>query len=169
MTTTPNIETKFRIAFVEAGWHADIVGQSRVGFLDEVTTTDGAGGQAEISLFKVPGAYDIPFMAKKLAETGDFDAIVAAGFVVDGGIYRHDFVAGTVIDALMRVQLDSSVPVISAVLTPHQFQETEAHINFFKQHFVVKGREAARAALQIVANTRSLEAQHGEKALVAAE
>lgn len=167
MKSSNTTKTTLRIAFIEAGWHADIVGQSRVGFLDEITST--AGGSAEINLFSVPGAYDIPLMAMKLAELGNYDAIVAAGFVVDGGIYRHDFVAGTVIDALMRVQLDTGVPVISSVLTPHQFQETEAHIAFFKQHFVIKGKEAARAALQIIGNIHALTGESADKPLIAAE
>jgi 6,7-dimethyl-8-ribityllumazine synthase len=70
---------------------------------------------------------------------------VAAGLVVDGGIYRHEFVADAVISGLMRVQLDVDVPVISAVLTPHHFQEHEHHMSFFASHFEVKGKEAARA------------------------
>lgn len=154
MKTTKYMQTPIRIAFVAASWHADIVKQSRAGFLDEITSV--GEGVADVHLFNVPGAYDIPLMAQELARTGNYDAIVAAGFVVDGGIYRHDFVAGTVIEALMRVQLDTGVPVISAVLTPHQFQETEPHIAFFKRHFVVKGAEAARAVMQITDNMRSL-------------
>ena len=86
-----------------------------------------------------------------LARSGRFAAVVAVAFVVDGGIYRHDFVAGTVLDAMMRVQLDTGVPVLSAVLAPHNFQETEPHIRFFKEHFVVKGREAADACRLILA------------------
>lgn len=76
--------------------------------------------------------------------------MVAAGFVVDGGIYRHEFVAETVIAALMRVQLDSQVPVISAVLTPHAFHEHDIHRGFFAEHFVEKGREATRACLATI-------------------
>jgi len=53
--------------------------------------------------------------AQLLAKTGRYAAIVAAGFVVDGGIYRHEFVAEAVIGGLMRVQLETGVPVISAV------------------------------------------------------
>ena len=100
-----------------------------------------------IKVFKVPGAYDIPLLAKRLAETGAYDAIVASGFVVDGGIYRHDFVSSAVIDGLMQVQLETDVPVLSAVLTPHQFQETEPHMAFFQEHFVTKGKEAADAVV----------------------
>jgi 6,7-dimethyl-8-ribityllumazine synthase len=70
--------------------------------------------------------------------------------VVDGGIYRHDFVASAVVDGLMRAGLETRVPILSVSLTPHHFQETEHHIGIFKRHFVEKGREAARAALMII-------------------
>ena len=78
----------------------------------------------------------------------------AAALVVDGGIYRHDFVAQAVVDGLMRAGLDSGVPVLSVSLTPHQYQETAHHEAIFKAHFVQKGREAAEAALMI-GRTRS--------------
>ena len=71
--------------------------------------------------------------------------------MVDGGIYRHEFVAGAVIDGLMRVQLDSRVPVFSVVLTPKEFHEHDTHRDFFRQHFVAKGAEAARACVQTLA------------------
>jgi 6,7-dimethyl-8-ribityllumazine synthase len=51
-------------------------------------------------------------LALKLARSGRYDAIVACGLVVNGGIYRHEFVGAAVIDALMRVQLDTEVPVL---------------------------------------------------------
>src|SRR3546814_4783721 len=87
-----------------------------------------------ISLFEVPGAFEIPLHAKKLAQTGRYAAIVACGFVVDGGIYRHEFVADAVIGALMAVQLETEVPVISAVLTPQHFHEHDEHRRFFREH-----------------------------------
>lgn len=65
--------------------------------------------------------------------------------MVDGGIYRHEFVAATVVDALMRVQLDTDVPVFSAVLTPHHFHEHGEHLAYFARHFEVKGTELAIA------------------------
>ena len=61
--------------------------------------------------------------------------------------YRHEFVAGAVIDGLMRVQLDTDVPVLSMVLTPQQFHEHDVHTRFFAEHLVTKGREAARACV----------------------
>jgi 6,7-dimethyl-8-ribityllumazine synthase len=69
--------------------------------------------------------------------------------VVDGGIYRHDFVAAAVVEGLMQVGLKTDVPVLSVSLTPHQYQETAHHNAIFAAHFVEKGREAARAALAL--------------------
>ena len=57
-----------------------------------------------------PGAFEIPLHAKRLATSGRYAAVVGAGLVVDGGIYRHEFVADAVVNGLMRVQLDTDVP-----------------------------------------------------------
>ncbi|WP_029011887.1 6,7-dimethyl-8-ribityllumazine synthase [Niveispirillum irakense] len=137
-----------RIAFIQSCWHSDIVNQCRDSFLSSIG--DLGIPAAHVDLFEVPGAFEIPLHAKKLAESGRYAGIVAAGLVVDGGIYRHDFVASAVIDGLMRVQLDSGVPVFSAVLTPHHFHEHDAHNGFFRDHFIKKGREAASACVQTV-------------------
>ena len=75
--------------------------------------------------------------------------MAATAFVVDGGIYRHDFVAQAVVDGLMRAGLDTGVPVLSVSLTPHHYHETEHHRRVFASHFIEKGREAARAVLMI--------------------
>lgn len=143
-----------RIAFLQARWHADIVDQCRIGFLEE-TTRRGIDPGA-IDVIDLPGAFEIPLQAKLLAKTGRYAAIVAAGFVVDGGIYRHEFVAEAVISGLMRVQLDTEVPVISAVLTPHRFHDHEEHRRFFHAHFRVKGHEAAAACIAVLANRAQL-------------
>ena len=134
--------THTRYAFVKANWHADIVDQALVGFLEVIPTE-------QVDVFDVPGAFEMPLMSRDLASTGRYGAVACAAFVVDGGIYRHDFVAQAVVDGLMRAGLDTGVPVLSVSLTPHHYQETEHHNEIFKTHFVEKGREAARAALAI--------------------
>jgi len=155
MTTTVTAALpSLRIAFIQATWHADIVDQARDGFLAEMAR-HGVPGSA-IALFSLPGAFEIPLHAKKLAQTGQFDAIVACALVVDGGIYRHEFVANAVIQGLMAVQLDTGVPVFSAVLTPHHFHSHTEHQQFFGDHFVHKGAEVAQACLATVASLRKL-------------
>ncbi|WP_298012562.1 6,7-dimethyl-8-ribityllumazine synthase [uncultured Aquabacterium sp.] len=145
-----------RVALIQASWHAEIVGQAREGFLAELARLGCATDAVQV--FTVPGAFEIPLHAKKLAASGRFDAIVATGLVVDGGIYRHDFVATAVIDGLMRVQLDTEVPVFSVVLTPHHFHEHEQHQRYFHTHFVTKGAEAARACVMTLASLQQVAA-----------
>lgn len=135
-----------KIAFIKARWHADIVDQAFVGFKARVKEL---GLDAEVVSFDVPGAFEMPLLAQKLAKTGQYQAVVAAALVVDGGIYRHDFVAQAVVTGLMDVQLKTEVPVFSVSLTPHHFQPTGEHETFFTEHFVKKGREAADAVAQV--------------------
>jgi len=137
-----------RIAFIQARWHTDIVDQSRISFLSEIDRITNMA--ADVDIFDVPGAFEIPLQARTLARTGRYDAVVGAAFVVDGGIYRHDFVAQSVLDGLMQAQMDTDVPVLSVVLTPHHFQETEEHRRFFLDHFQIKGREAAESCMAII-------------------
>jgi 6,7-dimethyl-8-ribityllumazine synthase len=135
-----------RIAFIQSSWHTDIVNQGRDAFLAEI---QNLGTPADsIDVFSVPGAFEIPLHAQKLARTGRYAAIVACGFVVNGGIYRHDFVADAVIKGLMTVQLESGVPVFSVVLTPLHFHEHGDHRQFFADHLVTKGKEVAQACVQ---------------------
>ncbi len=143
-----------RIAFVQACWHKDIVDQCRNSFVEEIARLGTA--RDAIDFFEVPGSFEIPLQAQILAKSGRYAAIIASGFVVDGGIYRHEFVAGTVIDALMQVQLETEVPVISAVLTPQRFHDHDDHRKFFHEHFVIKGAEAARACVSTIANMNHL-------------
>ena len=115
--------------------------------------------RAHVDLFEVPGAFEIPLHAQLLAKTRRYTGIVAAGLVVDGGIYRHEFVADAVIKALMDVQLRTEVPVFSAVLTPQQFHETAAHLDFFRKHFVIKGIEVAEACANTLLSLERLRGQ----------
>ena len=143
-----------RIGIVSSSWHRDIVMQCVNSLRAELQRSGLAGNRMEH--FEVPGAFEIPLHAKALALSGRYAAIVACGLVVDGGIYRHEFVASAVIEGLMQVQLDTNVPVLSAVLTPHDFHEHEEHHRFFSDHFVKKGVEAAAACLATVGALREI-------------
>jgi len=141
--------THTRYAFVKANWHSDIVDHALTGFLKLIPAD-------HVDVFDVPGAFELPLMAQELAKSGQYSAIACAAFVVDGGIYRHDFVAQSVVDGLMRVGLDTGVPVLSVSLTPHNYQETDHHNAIFRAHFLEKGREAAVAALSILEARKAL-------------
>ena len=144
-----------KIAFIQAGWHSEIVDRCREGFAARLSELGFAENQ--IDYFKMPGAFELPLKCKQLLESGDYALTIAAGFVVDGGIYRHEFVAQSVVNALMQVQLELGLPVLSAVLTPKKFDEENAdHQKFFFDHMLIKGREAADAAHALLSEEKGV-------------
>ncbi|MDB5549484.1 MAG: putative Riboflavin synthase, beta subunit [Tardiphaga sp.] len=148
-----------RIAFIRASWHREIVEECRISFNREIEARGIP--LSHVDVFDVPGVFEIPLHAQLLAKTRRYTGIVAAGFVVDGGIYRHEFVADTVIKALMDVQLQTETPIFSAVLTPQQFHEHAAHLEFFRQHFAIKGVEVAEACATTLLSLETLYASVG--------
>lgn len=143
-----------RVAFIQASWHKEIVDQSRKGFLAEML--EQGYQESDIDFIEVGGAFEIPLHAKLLAKTGRYAGIVGAALVVDGGIYRHDFVAQSVVSGLMQVQLETEVPVFSVSLTPHHFHAGEEHQKFFFDHFVHKGQEAAKTCVDTLQKIRHI-------------
>lgn len=148
--------SQLRIAVVAARWHADIVDRATQAITESIARSPTP--PPRVDHVQVPGAFEIPLHAQRLARSGAYDAVIACALVVNGGIYRHEFVASAVIDGLMRVQLDTGVPVFSAVLTPRDFHEHETHRQFFAEHFVHKGQEVAQACLQTLQGLRDLPA-----------
>ncbi len=129
----PRFAKPQRVAFVQSAWHRDVVAECRDAFLAEIEARHIA--RAQIDVFEVPGSFEIPLHVQLLAKTRRYTAIVAAGLVID-----DEYIAETVIKALMDVQLRTEVPVFSAVVTPQQFNETAAHFEFFRKHFASQGR-----------------------------
>ena len=148
----PRFTKPQRIAFVQSAWHREVIEQCRLAFLAEIE--ERGIERARIDLFEVPGSFEIPLHVQLLAKTRRYTAIVAAGLVVD-----DEYIAETVIRALMDVQLRTEVPVFSAVLTPQQFHETAAHFDFFRKHFATKGIEVAEACANTLLSLERLRGQ----------
>lgn len=149
-----------RIAIVSANWHSDVVHQARDACAQRLQHLGAA--PARIHPVEVPGAFEIPLMAQKLAQSGQFDAVIGCAVIANGGIYHHEFVSTAVVDGLMRVQLDTGVPVFSVALTPYNFQPSEDLLGFFRTHFVKKGEEAANACAETLAAHAAVDALLGE-------
>jgi 6,7-dimethyl-8-ribityllumazine synthase len=139
-----------RVAFVQSAWHREVIEECRIAFLAEIE----ARHITNIDVFEVPGSFEIPLHVQLLAKTRRYTAIVAAGLVVD-----DEYIAETVIKALMDVQLRTEVPVFSAVVTPQQFHESSAHVEFFRKHFAVKGAEVAEACANTLLSLERLRGQ----------
>ncbi|MFT6898206.1 MAG: 6,7-dimethyl-8-ribityllumazine synthase [Paraglaciecola sp.] len=106
----------------------------------EVNTND-------ITLVRVPGAYELPIAAKKLAEKGTFDAIIALGAVIRGGTPHFEFVAGECNKGLAQVSLDYGIPVSFGVITTDSIEQAIERSGTKAGN---KGAEAALGALEMV-------------------
>ena len=148
----PRIARPQRIAFVQSAWHPEVVAECRLAFLAEIELRHIP--RAQVDVFEVPGSFEIPLHVQLLAKTRRYNAIVAAGLVID-----DEYIAETVIKALMDVQLRTEVPVFSAVVTPEQFHHTAAHFDFFRKHFAVMGVEVAEACAKTLLSLERLRGQ----------
>ena len=144
-----------RVAFVQSSWHRDIVAPCWEQFRSEIAARHVDPSQ--VDLFEVPGSFEIPLHVQVLAKTRRYTAIVAAGLVVDTGV--RSYVADTVINALMDVQLRTEIPVFSAIVAPDDFHETGEGAAFFRKHFSQKGIEVAAACAETLHSLERLRGQ----------
>ncbi|EBA14653.1 riboflavin synthase subunit beta [Roseobacter sp. SK209-2-6] len=131
-----------RYAFIKSQWYSEIVDRSLEGFLDLISSD-------VVDVYNAPSAFELPLLAQDLARTGNYGTITCAAFIVDGGSYRQQHMAHVVLDGLMRVGLDTGIPVLSIAMVPHQFQATKHDEEIYSIRFEEKGREAAQTALMI--------------------
>jgi 6,7-dimethyl-8-ribityllumazine synthase len=111
--------------------------------------------EAAVKVVRVPGAFEIPLVAQRLAASGRFDAIIALGAVVRGDTPHFEYVAGECARGIARVALDFGVPVIFGVLTVDDRDQAMARAGGREGN---KGYDAALAALEMVALLGSLPA-----------
>ncbi len=109
--------------------------------------------EAKINVVKVPGAFELPLIAKKIASLADCDAIIALGAVIRGGTPHFDFVAGECSSGLARVSLDSGIPIAFGVLTTDTIEQAVERSGSKAGN---KGADAAMTALEMVSLLRGL-------------
>jgi 6,7-dimethyl-8-ribityllumazine synthase len=154
--TYPRFAKAQRVAFVQSAWHSEVVAECRNAFIAEAEMRHIP--RTAIDIFEVPGSFEIPLHVQILAKTRRYTAIVAAGLVVDGGVYQER-ISDTVIRALMDVQLRTEVPVFSAILTSQQSEQSQPQPEFFKRLFATKGVEVAEACANTLLSLERLRGQ----------
>ncbi len=142
-----------RYAIVASRWNPRIVDA----LVDGARRTLIANGvsAAVIDVVRVPGAWEIPVAAARLAAAGGHAAIVALGCVVRGDTRHYEHVADSCAQALMRVSLDFTLPVCNGVLAVERHEDAQARADGALGN---KGEEAALAAIEMVDLMRSLPA-----------
>ena len=130
--------SEYNVAIVRACFNDHITGkmlQSSLETLHEYKVSDD-----NISLFEVPGCVEIPVILKALADTDDFDAVIALGCVIKGETPHFDYVCKMVSEGVLRVSLDHTLPVGFGIATVNTEEQAKARESL--------GRDATVAALQ---------------------
>lgn len=141
-----------RYAIVVARWNDLITTRLLDGAVD-CLKRHGANPD-NIQVVWVPGAVELPLVAKKVAQAGQVDAIIALGCVIRGGTAHFDFVAGEAAKGCAQVSLQTGVPVSFGVLTPNSIEQA---IERAGTKMGNKGVEAAMTALEMVSLLQQLE------------
>ena len=134
-----------RFAIVASRWNARIV-DALVAGARQCLADNGVAEDA-VDVVRLPGAWELPLAVQQLASAGGHRALVVLGCVVRGDTRHYEHVADLCAEGLMRVQLDTGVPVLNGVLAVEKFEDAEARAGGSHGN---KGEEAALAALEMV-------------------
>ena len=135
-----------KFAIVVARFNSFVVESLLEGALDTLER-HGEVNPDDVTVIRVPGAYEMPLAAKKVAEQGKYDAIIALGAVIRGGTPHFDFVAGECNKGLAQVSLDAGIPVAFGVITTDSIEQAIERSGTKAGN---KGSEAALSALEMV-------------------
>jgi len=144
---------KLRIALVASRFNAGVVDRLVQGAVDALVA-HGAD-PASLELVRVPGAFDLPPVVRRIAQSGRFDAVVALGAVIRGETSHYDYVAGECAAGLARVADETGVPVAFGVLTTEDEEQALARAGGREGN---KGADAALAAVELATLLRKLDA-----------
>ena len=136
-----------RIGVVQARFNEPVCTALREACL-ELLTRLGVSDE-DIFVCSVPGALEIPLALQKLAQTGEFDALVALGAVIRGETYHFEVVSNESAAGVARVSLDFSIPIANAILTTEDDEQAMARAS-------EKGADAARVAIEMANLTASI-------------
>ncbi|MGH8189033.1 MAG: 6,7-dimethyl-8-ribityllumazine synthase [Steroidobacteraceae bacterium] len=143
---------ELRFAILAARFNDFIVEQLVRGAVDALKR-HGAGDK-QIELVRVPGAFDMPLVARKLAQSRKYDAIVALGAVIKGATAHFDYVAGECAGGLARVAQETGVPIAFGVLTTETIEQAIERAGAKAGN---KGADAAITAIELANLLRRIE------------
>lgn len=156
MTDVTMLEGEFRaegarFAIVVSRFNSFVVENLLTGAMDALTRHGVA--RSDITVVRVPGAWEIPLTAQRLAASGRFDAIVAVGAVIRGGTPHFEYVAGETVKGLAQVTLAHGVPIGFGVLTVDSIEQAIERAGTKAGN---KGAEAALSAMEMVSLLRKI-------------
>jgi 6,7-dimethyl-8-ribityllumazine synthase len=142
----------FRFAIVAARWNDFLTSRLIEGALDALERLGAAEDAVEI--FKVPGSFEIPLTAQKVAESGRFDAVICLGTVIRGQTPHFDYVAGEAAKGIGQAAMKTGVPVMFGVVTADTLEQAIDRAGVKAGN---KGFEAAMSAVELVNLYRTMQ------------
>lgn len=142
-----------RFAVVATRWNDVIVERLVDGALEVLR--DCGVAEDDITLVRVPGAFELPVVCDRLAESGDYDAVIALGAVIRGETPHFDYVAGECARGLSATALEYGIPVAFGVITADTVAQAEARASPGEDYN--KGAEAAGAAVEMASLLQQLD------------
>lgn len=139
-----------RVAIIASSWHQVIMDGLIAGAVRACLEAN-----AEATVIRVPGSFELPIVVQECAASGEFDATVALGVIIRGGTPHFEYVCSGATDGLMRVALDTHVPVGFGLLTCDTEEQALARAGLEESH-EDKGAEATWAALMTAVTLRDL-------------
>ncbi|MEO5859370.1 MAG: 6,7-dimethyl-8-ribityllumazine synthase [Pyrinomonadaceae bacterium] len=140
-----------RFAIVASRWNDFLTSRLVDGAVDALSSAGAS--ESDVEIFMVPGAFELPLAARKAAESGKFDAVIAIGVVIRGETPHFDYVAGEAAKGVSAVSLETGVPVMFGVVTT---ETVEQAINRSGLKAGNKGFEAAMAAVEVASLYREM-------------
>lgn len=146
------VSQNIRVGIVAARFNEFIVGKLVGGAMDALLRHDVR--EEDIDLAWVPGAFEIPLIAKKMAESGKYDAVICLGAVIRGATSHYDLVCNEAAKGIAHVSLDSGVPVLFGVVTTENIEQAIERAGSKAGN---KGYDSAMAAIEMVNLVRAIE------------
>lgn len=146
------VSQNIRVGIVAARFNEFIVNKLVGGAMDALLRHDVR--EEDIDLAWVPGAFEIPLIAKKMAESGKYDAVICLGAVIRGATSHYDLVCNEAAKGIAHVSLDSGVPVLFGVVTTENIEQAIERAGSKAGN---KGYDSAMAAIEMVNLMRAIE------------
>ena len=146
------VSQNIRVGIVAARFNEFIVNKLVGGTMDALLRHDVR--EEDIDLAWVPGAFEIPLIAKKMAESGKYDAVICLGAVIRGATSHYDLVCNEAAKGIAHVSLDSGVPVLFGVVTTENIEQAIERAGSKAGN---KGYDSAMAAIEMVNLVRAIE------------
>ena len=142
---------KSRIAIVQARFNEKITSNLVKGSLKALK--EAGIKDKDVEIFQVPGSFEIPVFCQKISKQKKFDGIITVGAVIKGGTAHFEYISKAVTDGILRISLDSGIPITFGVITTYNLAQAKKRSESNKEN---KGYEAAMALVELINGLKSI-------------